>query len=183
MDFPAEWVVLGADDFDLATPVDPGRLGMDLMVQVRPNGRIMDHFRVALGGSGLIEASFNTRDVFANQTVPEMEIRWQIWPRDIAIRRNMASSEWIDLVELIDANDALAYIRVDSAAASGSNQPAETPGNEALLAFLTCLPERGRCGAALRWTVAPGPCGSLELNLECLPASAAVIGGKPTLRG
>ena len=85
MDFPAEWVVLGADDFDLATLVDPGRLGMDLMVQVRPNGRIMDHFRVALGGSNLIEASFNTRDVFANQAVPEMDISWQIWPRDIGI--------------------------------------------------------------------------------------------------
>ena len=36
MEFPAEWVILESDDFNLAiTPRDPGDLGIELMVQVR----------------------------------------------------------------------------------------------------------------------------------------------------
>ena len=38
MEFPPEWLILQSEDFEIAAPLDPGRCGMELMAQVRPNG-------------------------------------------------------------------------------------------------------------------------------------------------
>ena len=185
MEFPPEWVVVAAEDFELATARDPGILGVELMAQVRPNGRIMDHFRLALGGSHIIKARFEAKEIFANQSVPDLDVLWEIWPRDVAIRRNMTSSEWVDLTTLLQANDALAFdrdwVRLGGEGGSGGDGPPSK--NEALLSFLADLPERSRCGAAVRWAVAIGPDYNLELVLQGLPASAAVLNGKPAFRG
>ena len=52
MEFPpAHWAVFPAEDFETACPRLPGTLGVELMAQVRPNGRVMDHWRLAIGGS------------------------------------------------------------------------------------------------------------------------------------
>ena len=57
MDFPPEeWVVFSLEEFTLAQPRNPGALGAEVMAQVRANGRITDHWRVALGGSEVLEA-------------------------------------------------------------------------------------------------------------------------------
>jgi len=51
MEFPAtEWIVLPDEEFELAAARDPGQLGVDLLVQARPNGRLLDHFRLVVGG-------------------------------------------------------------------------------------------------------------------------------------
>jgi hypothetical protein len=42
MDFPPAWTVLTIDDYESATP------------RIRPPGRILDNFRVALGGSKIL---------------------------------------------------------------------------------------------------------------------------------
>ena len=57
--------MVAAEDFELATARDPGILGVELMAQVRPNGCIMDHFRLALGGSHIIKARFEAKEIFA----------------------------------------------------------------------------------------------------------------------
>ena len=33
MEFPPEWVIVEAEDFNLAAPRDPGDLGMELLAQ------------------------------------------------------------------------------------------------------------------------------------------------------
>ena len=49
MEFPLEDpTVLEMADFETAQPRDPGPLGMDLMAQMRPNGRVVDHYRVVI---------------------------------------------------------------------------------------------------------------------------------------
>ena len=183
MEFPPQWNVLAAEDFELATTRDPGILGAELMAQVRPNGRIMDHFRIAVGGSHIITARFPAKEIYANQVVPNLDIRWQMWPRDVAIRRNMASSEWLDLTTLLQANEALAFdadwIR-DGGEGSSAGPPSK---NEELINFLADLPEKSRCGASVRWAVGIGPDYNLELVLQGMPASAAVLNGKPAFRG
>ena len=181
MEFPPEWLILQSEDFEIAAPLDPGRCGMELMAQVRPNGLIMDHFRVVLGGAQLLEVTIDTGDLYANQAVPDMTLKWDVWPRDIAIRRNMSTSEWIDLTELIRSNDANIITNRDPAPGGSAEQVVDH--NAQLLAFLDNLPERGRCGAAVRWAVGIGPSNHMELNLQGLPASAIVLNGKPTFRG
>ena len=57
MDFPPEWVVLPAEDFTTAAPHNSGICGMELLAQIRPNGRILDHFRVSLDGSKILEVN------------------------------------------------------------------------------------------------------------------------------
>jgi hypothetical protein len=69
MEFPPKaWDVFPAEQFDTASPRDPGKLGMELLVQMRDNGRIQDHFRIALGGTKLLKALLPMRDIFV---VPE----------------------------------------------------------------------------------------------------------------
>jgi hypothetical protein len=48
MEFPAEWAVFQADEFDTDAPRSHGKAVMELMIQARPNGRLLDHFRIAL---------------------------------------------------------------------------------------------------------------------------------------
>ena len=74
---------------------------MELRAQVRPNGQIMDHFRLAVGGTQLLENSFVTGELYANQAILDMTLKWDVWPRDVKICRNMSTSEWFDLTELI----------------------------------------------------------------------------------
>ena len=183
MEFPPEWIVLAAEDFELATARDPVVLGAELMAQVRPNGRSMDHFRLAVGGSHIVTARFNARDIYANQAVPNLDIKWETWPRDVAIRRNMITSEWFDLTTLLQANEALDF-DADWLSDGGEGGSAGPPSkNEELLNFLADLPERSRCGAAVCWAISIGPDYNLELVLQGMPASAAVLNGKPAFRG
>ena len=60
MDFPPDWLIVAEEDFETATPRDPGFLGMEVLAQIRPNGRVMDHFRIVLGGSQSINHYFYT---------------------------------------------------------------------------------------------------------------------------
>ena len=126
---PGEWTCLPAEDFELAVPRNPGTLGLEVMAQVRINGRVVDHVRTALGGSEILRVNFNTRDIFLAANLPATPLQLEMWPRDISVRRNMASSEWIDVNALIASNTIL----VTAGEAAGSAAP---PNNADLVAAL-----------------------------------------------
>ena len=75
-EFPGDWLVLGMEDFETAAAREPGILGFDLMAQVRNNGRLLDHFRIAIGGSQPVSVAFNTRDVYMGSSVPQVALSW-----------------------------------------------------------------------------------------------------------
>ena len=181
MEFPPEWLIFPNEDFNIAAPRDPGKCGVELMAQVQPNGRIMDLFRLAVGGTQLLENSFVTGELYANQAIPDMTIKWDVWQRDVKIGRNMSTSEWFNLTELIRSNDTQVVENRDPAP-GGSAEPV-VDHNAQLLAFLDNPPERSKCGASVWWAVGIGPGNHLELDLQGLPASAAVLNRKLTLRG
>jgi len=183
MEFPPEWAVLPSEDFEVAVPRDPGPLGMELMAQVRPSGRIMDHFRISLGGARQVGARFNTRSIFNNNSIVRASIHYDVWARDINIRRNMTTSEWLDLANLVAANDVLVYKPSEEAGSSQAEAPLEELCNDEIVAFLNGLSEKTHCGASVRWAVGMGADRKLELILQGLPASAAVLTGKPIFRG
>ena len=178
MEFPPEdWPIFPVADFELAVPRDPGALGLEVMAQARINGRIVDHFRVAVGGSDILRVNFTSRSVFMSERIQETPLQYEVWPRDVALRRNMASSEWLDVATLLASND-IAVMTGQEAAGSAA---VET--NEALLAVLSAAKDKTNYSASIRWAVVAGNDGRLELVLQSLPAAAAVLTGKPIMRG
>ena len=165
MEFPGDWTILDIEDFDTASsPRDPGLLGADVLVQLRDSGRAMDNFRVVVGGS-----RWSSRQLTCSQ-LPQF-LTLECWPRDITIRKNMVTSDWLDVIGMVAANDLTV---VDGEG---------TDCNDELVAFFSKQGGKTSYGAALRWAVGIGPDRRLELSLQCLPATTTYLAGKPSLLG
>ena len=176
MEFPpTDWPSVGIEDFELAVPRNLGRLGIEVMTQARVNGRIIDHFRVTLGGSEILKVHFNTNNIFLVENTPAVNLSYEIWPRDISIRRNMATSEWLDVATLLASRDVSVI--------TGGLADAEVPdGNTALLAAMDGQP-KPMVSASIRWAVCASIDGRMELVLQTFPSTAAILSGKPAFRG
>ena len=176
MEFPpTEWEVFPEGDFELAVPRDPGKLGAEIMTQARGNGKIQDHLRVVLGGSDLVERIIPVSMMINKSTVPAWKVRISTWPRDINIRRNMATSAWMDIRDLVAAGEMV----VEDADGSEVD-------NEAFVDFLDQGSSTGtkeKASTALRWAVTVGEDHHLRLDLQSLPVPLANINGKPLLKG
>ena len=142
---------------------------VELLAQVRPSGRILDASRVVIGGDEVIDVDVNLFNAVPSPRLAGWKLRFQTWPRDIVIRRNQATSAWIDLEALIAGRDAEVFDR----------EGAGIPANE-VLGLLGELESPN--AAALRWAVVLGDDSELHLQLQALPASAPVLDGKPALR-
>jgi hypothetical protein len=79
-DYPLVCTVFAKEDFMTVGPRDPGDLGAELMAIARPNGRLQDHYRIAVGGNKRTEASFSTKDVFSSSLVPATMMKLQVRP-------------------------------------------------------------------------------------------------------
>jgi hypothetical protein len=156
-------------DFLIAHCSLAGARSVELLAQQRNNGRVLDAARMVLGGSEIIQVDVDLFEVVAAPALKGWRLRYQVWPRDINIRLNMATSAWRDLEAIIAGRDA------EIVGADG----AFIPQNE----FLALLSEsEGPCSAALRWQVISGDDGGIYLQLQSLPGSAPVLNGKPALR-
>ena len=168
MEFPPDWDILPATDFTTASPRNAGECGMELLAQVRPNGRILDHYRITLGGSRILDVSCQLSAMLMAPASSGIKFKYSIWPRDILIRRNMTSSAWSDVYELLAARGGTAEM------------PEGTPIPQD--ALLEDLRESGR-SASVRFATVVGEDSRMQLQLQCLPASATALSGKPVLRG
>ena len=169
MEYPPDWDCFLLEDFELAAARNPMACGVELLLQVRPNGRILDHARLVLGGDKIIEARIRFDLLTVAQEVPEWILCYSIWPRAIKIRRNMASSTWIEVRDILAANDA----RVELP----DGRPVDS---KEVLEWIDKLPEKG---AAMRWSVAVGDDARMKLILQGMPAAASTFSGKPMYRG
>ena len=156
-------------EFHHAQASIPGRHTVELQAQVRPSGRILDASRLVLGGAEVIEVEINMSDAVPSPRLQGWTVRYQAWPRDVAIRKNQATSAWIDLEAMVAGRDAEVT----------DHNGAGIPSNE----FLGVLAELDPpVGAAFRWAVTIGDDGRLQLQLQGLPAAAPVVIAKPQLR-
>ena len=73
MDFPPDWEAMGAEDFTTAGPRNAGPCGMELLAQVRPNGRILDHYRVTLGGSRILDINCKLSELLQHLRPPGIQ--------------------------------------------------------------------------------------------------------------
>ena len=156
-------------EFLLAQATTPGDRCVDLLAQLRASGRILDACRLVVGGSEVIQV-----DIDLHRTVPidrfkQWRIRYQIWPRDVVIRRNQATGDWVDVEALVAGRDAEI---VDAGGAF-------IPPNEFLAILAEQDPPRS---ASIRWAVVIADDGGVHLQLQTLPGSPTVLNGKPMLR-
>jgi len=169
MEFPPDsWRIFEAAEFSTATVNSPGEIGIELMAQARPNGRLLDHFFFAVGGSSILELSISMAAFFRDNQFKDYFFVLQSWPKDVAIRRNMTTSAWLDVPELIRSRKAVVK---DS---TGRTVPIED--------VALAINDHGT-GAAIRWAVVIGEDEKLRLQLSALPAGADILAGKPAFRG
>jgi len=169
MEYPPDsWRIFDAAEFSTATVNSPEDLGVELMAQARPNGRILDHFFFAVGGAKILEVEISMASLFNNNRYKDWSFCYQSWPKDIIIRRNMTTSAWLDVPELIRLRQAVVkdlddqVVPIEDVAASVNSHGT---------------------GAAIRWAIVIGEDERLRLQLSALPASADVLAGKPAFRG
>jgi hypothetical protein len=166
-----EWTILPLPDFDTALARDPGGLGGELLAQIRNNGRLLDNFRFVIGGSSMISAEFSTAAIFPSSLLPATNLVLQTRPGQIQLRKNMLSSDWIDVIDKIRSRELLA-------GRAGSDDD-----NDDLLALIESLADKEGLAASIRWALGVGPDLRLELVLQALPASVEALNSKPQLKG
>lgn len=172
MEYPPDWEIFDGDEFTTATPRDPGELGLEVKVQVRTNGRMLDHYQLGLGGSRPLDVTVNCSRILPSPNLNKWKFARQYWPRDIAIRRNTTTSKWEDLAEMLARREATITDEAGNEVAEGE-----------VLEFLAALPADQPKSAAMRWAVVVGEDGRPRLDLQSLPAPANTLIGKPALNG
>ena len=141
---------------------------MELTVQVRDNGHILDHWRLVLGS-----ATFHQECVLLTRYIqhPALEgwnLKFQFWARDVTIHRNMTTSIQVNISKMINSKEAMV-----------KDDTGEPVAQEAVLAVL----QSNNMEAAIRWAVVIGEDSLPWLHLQSLPARSETLSGKPTLRG
>ena len=172
MDFPPIWIVLPAEEYETATPRITGEVTMELCAQLRPSGRILDHFRVALGGSRILEFEADLGQLIPVHQFKNWRVKGQMWPRDINIRPNVFSTGWVDLGASVAMKEMEVY---DS---SGAGIPAAE-----FLRILNDLDDDEPCAASYRFAVVVGEDNKPRIQIQSLPASAVLLSGKALLKG
>jgi hypothetical protein len=172
MEFPTEWAVHALTDFETAEARTTGPAGMELMVQARPNGRLLDHFRIATGGTSILEASVQLSDIIPSPNLNKWKMKYQFWARDTAIRRNMTTSAWKDVYSLIRENET----RIE-------DDDGDEISTEEVLTELDNLPPSRSKSAVIRFATVIGEDQRMMLEMQSLPVALGTINGKPTFRG
>ena len=142
MDFPVENLdSLPAADFETAVSSLMGSLNVELLAQLRDNGRILDHWRLTVGGSRVQQLLVPMTEMFQLPSLSAWRFRMQFWARDMLIRRNMTTSIWVSISTILAAREAQVI--------DDSDQLVPT---EAVLAEI----QKAKADSAIRWAVVIG---------------------------
>ena len=175
MEFPTtEWDIFEASDFETAAPRSTGSAVMELMMQLRPNGRIQDHFRVALGGSSLCQATIGFGRLLPTVDLQRVQIVYEFWAKDLTIRRNMSTSEWIDVYDGIRENRLQL---TDRAGAQLSDE------DRAAIVTILEKSENNLKSASFRFAVVVGPDERMRLEMQGMPGAASLLNSMPAFTG
>jgi hypothetical protein len=167
------WTVLPLEDYALAVPGEPGDLGIEMMVQARANGRIMDHYKFVVAGS-VMSVTILSNKVYTADMLPAAALSFQMRPAQIRFRQNMVTSDWIDINDRIRSRDCLV---------SGQEDEEDEDRNAEFIELLDGLEDKEGAAASIRWALSARADGMFDLELQSLPASATVLNSKPILAG
>jgi hypothetical protein len=150
-------------------PPTTSRYTAELFAEVRDSGRILDNTRCVLGGVDILEADIPLTRIFSEPVLQSYKMLIQRWPRDINLKKGLLSGLWQDIKTIVSSRDA----SITNSEGTG------IPPRE----FLEVLESTDKpvC-AAIRWAVALGDDERLVLQLQGLPATAALLNGKPSFK-
>jgi hypothetical protein len=171
MEFPGRWDVFPMEEYPTATARSPGKAGIEVMAQARANGRLVDHFKVTVNGSEVLTVNFPLSALFTVADLPDWRIQWDIWPRDVPIRRNMSSSGWMDLYSGILSNEVFVF-----------DDKGPVPKDK-IETFFQQGKGKMTLHAAYRWAVGISEDQKMMLGLYALPASLTHLEGNPIFKG
>jgi hypothetical protein len=78
MEFPPEsYNVFDSEQFETARARLTGDAVMEVMLQMRPNGRCLDHYRIALDGT-VLETQVNATSVFRAPVLAKYRLTYQV---------------------------------------------------------------------------------------------------------
>jgi len=172
MEWPPEWAIFPAEDFLTASPRVGGLYAAELLAQMRPNGRILDHWRITVGGTSYFQVEFKLSKIFNFVNADKIKAKCQFLPKDIEIRRNMTTGAWFSFNKLLEARDVHLV--------GQEGEDLEVPQ------VLTAIEEGPASiikAASFRWAIMIGADGSLQLDLQSLPASTETLDSKPAFLG
>jgi hypothetical protein len=140
----------------------------ELFAQVR--GRLLDDTRIVLGGNEVFDATFKLGLLVDDDDISNWSIRIQQWPRDLRLRKGLLSSLWSDLSAVVSARDAEVT----------DDEGAGVTDATFLRSFAAA--EEESAAESLRWAVVLNDRGRLAAQLQGMPATAATLNGKPSLK-
>ncbi len=132
--------------------------------------RTANHYRLAMGGSALLEAKPVLSSLFPDGWLDGFLMVYQFWCKDVVIRRNMTMGRWMDCLTLITSN-TVGITDLDGNAID----------DEELKRLLS--KELLQHRAAIRHAVVIGPDQRMALEIQAMPASEAVLTSKPAFVG
>ena len=167
MEFPpGDWCIFEATSFETAPPRAAADVCVEVMAQIRPNGRIMDHWRIATGGTTMLKTTVDLATLIpVTSILPRCSITYEVWPADIGIRCNMTTSQWQEANEVTAVDEG--------------NQPVES---QTIIDNLKALPAKTVISAAIRWAVCVSEEGRIEIQLQALPAAVSTLSAKPIFK-
>jgi hypothetical protein len=157
------------EGYNVDEPPTHSKHTAELFARVRNNGRMIDEFKCVLGGSEVIEADFSLGLLFEDPVVSEFSAKIQRWPRDIDLRKGLLSGRWEDFKWMVSCRDACIL----------DKEGGGLTANDFLKA---CSNMEEAEDAEVKWAVVLNDGGRLAIQLQGLPASAAMLNGKPSLK-
>jgi hypothetical protein len=109
MEFLHSLEVLRAELMDTRSAPDTANLTAQLHTQLRPTGQILDGFQLVVGSTEILDAEVDMATLIPATAFSKDKLRFQFWPRDISIRRNLLTSSWIDTPAHICSNEVTVY--------------------------------------------------------------------------
>jgi hypothetical protein len=174
MEFPPPgWELYQAKDFNTDIPHIEGDHVMELKAQARPNGRVVDHWRVGIGGAKILEANIRLKEICKSSAIAPYRLVFQAWPRDVNIRRNMTSSPWLDGMELLERREYAIW----------KDGEKVTIKEDVMLGDLEKEVDQAKKSFSIRFAVGVADDKTLRLELQGLPATESTLKGKPAFVG
>jgi hypothetical protein len=131
-----------------------------LLVQVSPDGRVEDHYRLRVNGSTLLRASAAAPELIATEELASYVFHVEKRPVELEFRQNMCCTKWEDLEQLVAAGHVQA--------ATHDLEDADDMFRED---WATAKAADSTLGASLHWAVQAHPVYSFKLALQAMPAT------------
>ncbi len=98
-------------DYALAKAASTAKVTAELHAQARQNGQVLDDFVFRIGGSETLKVDADLNKFIPLPEFQGWKVMFEIWPHDILLRTNMATSVWQDMPAMVAFRDVFVLDR------------------------------------------------------------------------